>query len=577
MGYFRTRRPKPHCHGNTVHAFSRPATAGLPAAKKNRLLLFMLTIRDLKKTIGGRTLFENASMQVNYGECVALAGPNGAGKSTLFSIILHEDEPDSGAIERDEWTMIGHLPQEGEAAGSETVLEVATGRVGEIPRLEARLRELEQAGAVHDPEYLEAHAKFDALNDAHLEAKAKKMLDGLGFKERDFHRPAREMSGGWIMRAHLARLLAMEPDLLLLDEPTNHLDLLSLIWLQNYLKTYSGAILMISHDRQFMDELAARVYEIAENQLVPYTGNYSSFLEQREANYHQQLAAYKNQQKEIQGLQEFADRFRSVSSKSAQVQSKIKQIERMEKIEKPLPPRKPFRFQIPQPPRIGQRALVLEGIHMSYGNNVVYRDLNLTVERDERTVLIGPNGAGKSTLLKIMAGVLPFQKGERKEGNSAKLGYFSQHRSASLDPAKTVLEEVMASAADLREDDARAVLGSFMFRKEEIYKKTEVLSGGEKSRLNLVKFLVDPPNLLLMDEPTTHLDILTVESLILALEKYEGTLVFISHDIHLIRKLANKVLQVRNGQVIPFLGGYDYYLEKSGLSVIGERAALTAG
>jgi ATP-binding cassette subfamily F protein 3 len=537
----------------------------------------MLTIRDLRKTIGGRTLFENASMQVNYGECVALVGPNGCGKSTLFSIILHESEPDSGAVERDEWTMVGYLPQEGEATGSETVLEVATGRVGEIPRLEARLRELEHAGDVHGAEYHEAHAKFDALNDPQVEARAKKMLDGLGFKDRDFHRPAREMSGGWVMRAHLARLLVMAPDLLLLDEPTNHLDLLSLLWLQNYLKTYSGAILMISHDRQFMDELAGRVYEIAGARLISYAGNYSSFLEQREAAYHQQVAAFKNQQREIQGLQEFADRFRSVSSKSAQVQSKIKQIERMDLIEKPAPPRKPFRFHIPQPPRIGQRALVLEGIHMAYGDNVVYRDLNLTVERDERTVLIGPNGAGKSTLLKIMAGVVPFQRGERKEGNNAKLGYFSQHRSATLDPAKSVLEEVMASAAGLREDDARAILGSFMFRKEEIYKKTEVLSGGEKSRLNLVKFLVDPPNLLLMDEPTTHLDILTVESLILALEKYEGTLVFISHDIHLIRKLANKVLQVRGGQVIPFLGGYDYYLEKSGLGVLGERAALTAG
>jgi len=537
----------------------------------------MLTIRDLRKTLGGRTLFDNAAMQVNYGECVALVGPNGAGKSTLFSLILKQAEPDAGAIERDEWTMIGYLPQEAEAGGSETVLDVATGRVGELPRLETTLRELEAAGTVDIPEYLEAHAKFDALNDPQVEAKAKKMLHGLGFKDRDFARPAREMSGGWIMRAHLARLLVMQPDLLLLDEPTNHLDLLSLIWLQNYLKTYSGAILMISHDRQFMDELAGRVYEIANSRLIPYTGNYTAFLDQREAAYTQQVAAYKNQQKEIEGIQEFIDRFRQVSSKSAQVQSKVKQIERMDLVEKPLPPRKPFRFQIPQPPRIGQRAMVLEDIHMAYGDNIVYSGLNLTIERGERTVLIGPNGAGKSTLLKILAGVVPFQKGGRKEGNSAKLGYFSQHRSASLDPARTVLEEVMASAAELREDDARAVLGSFMFRKDEIYKKTAILSGGEKSRLNLIKFLVDPPNLLLMDEPTTHLDILTVESLILALEKYEGTLVFISHDIHFIRKLANKVLQVRNGQVIPFLGGYDYFLEKSGHGIIDERAALTAG
>jgi len=537
----------------------------------------MLTIRDLKKTVGGRTLFENAAMQVNYGECVALVGPNGAGKSTLFSLILRADEPDAGAIERDDWTMIGYLPQEGEACGDETVLEIATGRAGELARIEARLHELEKAGSVDVPEYLEAHAKFDALNDPQAEAKAKKMLHGLGFKDRDFTRPGREMSGGWIMRAHLARLLVMQPDLLLLDEPTNHLDLLSLIWLQDYLKTYSGAVLMISHDRQFMDELAGRVYEIAGCRLIGYTGNYSAYLDQREAAYTQQNAAYKNQQKEIAGIQEFIDRFRSVSSKSAQVQSKVKQIERLELVEKPAPPRKPFRFQIPQPPRIGQRAITLEGVHMAYGENVVYSGLDLTIERGERTVLIGPNGAGKSTLLKILAGVVPFQKGERKEGNGAKLGYFSQHRSATLDPTRTVLEEVMASGPELREDDARAVLGSFMFRKEEIYKKTAVLSGGEKSRLNLIKFLVDPPNLLLMDEPTTHLDILTVESLILALEKYEGTLVFISHDIHFIRKLASKVLQVRNGQVIPFLGGYDYYLEKSGHGIIGERAALTAG
>jgi ATP-binding cassette subfamily F protein 3 len=513
-------------------------------------------------------------MQVNYGECVALVGPNGAGKSTLFSLILHRDDPDAGTIERDEWTMVGYLPQEGEAVGDETVLEVATGRVGELPQLEARLHELEQAGTVDTPEYLEAHAKHDALNDPQVEAKAKKMLSGLGFKERDFNRLAKEMSGGWVMRAHLARLLVMEPDLLLLDEPTNHLDLLSLLWLQNYLKNYSGAVLMISHDRQFMDELAARVYEIAESRLIAYTGNYTAYLDQREAAYTNQMAAYRNQQKEIAGLNEFIDRFRSVSSKSAQVQSKVKQIERIDLVERPLAPRKPFRFQIPQPPRIGQRALVLEGIGMSYGDNVVYKNLDLTVERGERTVLIGPNGAGKSTLLKIMAGVLPFQKGERKEGNSAKLGYYSQHRSANLDPERNVLEEVMASAGDLREDDARAVLGSFMFRKDEIYKKTAILSGGEKSRLNLIKFLVDPPNLLLMDEPTTHLDILTVESLILALEKYEGTLVFISHDIHFIKKLATKVLQVKNGEVLPFLGGYDYYLEKSGMGEMGDRAAL---
>jgi ATP-binding cassette, subfamily F, member 3 len=264
-----------------------------------------------------------------------------------------------------------------------------------------------------------------------------------------------------------------------------------------------------------------------------------------------------------------------VTSKASQAMAKLKQIERMELIEKPTPPRKPFRFQIPPPPRGGQRAISLEGIHMAYGSMQVYSGVDVAIERGERTVLVGPNGAGKSTLLKIMAGVLEFQKGERKLGHNAKLGYFSQHRADALDPEKTVLEEVVASGPNLREDEARAILGSFMFRKEEIYKKTEVLSGGEKSRLNLIKFLVDPPNLLLMDEPTTHLDITTVESLTMALERYEGTLVFISHDVHFIRKLANRVLHVNGGKVTAYPGGYDYFLEKTGAG--GDaRAALTA-
>jgi ATP-binding cassette subfamily F protein 3 len=535
----------------------------------------MLTIRDLKMTLGGRVLFENATLQVNHGDRVALVGPNGAGKSTLFSIILKQKEPDSGVVERDEWTMIGFLPQEGEAHGDETVLEVATGRVDELPKLEKRLRELEAAGDVSSAEYFEAHAKHDALNDPQVETKAKKMLRGLGYRDTDFDRKAREMSGGWIMRARLARLLVMEPDLLLLDEPTNHLDLISLLWLQRYLKNYSGAVLLISHDRQFMDEIVTQVHEISEKKLIAYTGNYTDYLRLREERYEQQLAAYKNQQKEIQSLQEFIDRFRSVASKASQAMSKLKQIERMELIEKPVAPRKPFRFQIPQPPRGGQRSISLRGIHMAYGTNKVYQGLDLTIERGERTVLVGPNGAGKSTLLKILAGVVEFQQGERDLGHNAKIGYFSQHRAATLDPDKNVLEEVQASAPILSEDEARGILGSFLFRKDEIFKKTTVLSGGEKTRLNLIKFLVDPPNLLLMDEPTTHLDIHTVESLTLALERYEGTLVFISHDVHFIRQLATKVLHVNAGKITPYVGGYDYFLEKTG-ALDDERAALTA-
>ena len=274
----------------------------------------MLTIRDLKVALGGRTLFEAATLHINYGDHLALVGPNGAGKTTLFSIILKQREPDSGTVERDEWTMVGHLPQESEALGEETVLDVATGRVDELPRLEKRLHELERVGNVSCPEYLEAHAKHDKLTDPEVETKAKKMLRGLGFRDADFNRKAREMSGGWIMRDRLARLLVLEPDLLLLDEPTNHLDLPSLLWLQNYLKNYSGALLLISHDRQFMDEVVGQVHEISEKKLIAYTGNYSDYLVERAARYEQQLAAYNNQQKEIAALQQFADRFRSVTS-----------------------------------------------------------------------------------------------------------------------------------------------------------------------------------------------------------------------------------------------------------------------
>jgi ATP-binding cassette subfamily F protein 3 len=310
--------------------------------------------------------------------------------------------------------------------------------------------------------------------------------------------------------------------------------------------------------------------------LIDYTGNYTDYLRQREERYAQQLFAYNNQQKEIAALQQFADRFRAIPSKAAQAMSKLKQIERMELIEKPLAPRKPFRFQIPPPPRGGQRSVSLEGIHMAYGATQVYRGLDLTIERGERTVLVGPNGAGKSTLLKILAGVVEFQDGERDLGHNAKIGYFSQHRADTLDPERTVLDEVLASAPAIREDEARAVLGSFLFRKDDIFKPTRVLSGGEKSRLNLVKFLVDPPNLLLMDEPTTHLDIHAVESLTLALERYEGTLVFISHDVHFIRHLATKVLHVSAGQVVPYAGGYEYFLDKTGATE-DARAALTAG
>lgn len=351
--------------------------------------------------------------------------------------------------------------------------------------------------------------------------------------------------------------------------------LLSLLWLQRYLKNYPGAILMISHDRDFMDELVESVYDIDNEELVEYRGNYSDFLKQRDMRFEQLQAAYRNQQKEIAHIQEFIDRFRSINSKAGQVQSRIKQLEKMKLIQKPVARRKVFKFNFPQPPRSTQKVIELEKICQSYGDHKVYENLDLLVERGERTVLVGPNGAGKSTLLKILAGIIPIDSGKRTPGTTTRIGYFSQARTENLNTENTVLEEIMKCNAEIREEEARSILGSFLFRRLDVEKRVSVLSGGEKSRLSLVKFLVDPPNLLLMDEPTTHLDLLSVEALVQALKHYEGTLVFISHDVHFIRSLAEKTLHVNRGTITTYAGGYDYYLEKSGI-LDDEKGGITA-
>ncbi|MBB5352627.1 ATP-binding cassette subfamily F protein 3 [Haloferula luteola] len=543
----------------------------------------MLTIHNLSKTLGGRTLFREADLTINWGERVALVGPNGAGKSTLFKMILGSEEIDSGTVERDEYAITGSLAQEAGDPGDETVLEIAMGVTPEMVDDLRTMREHEKAGTIDTPEYAHAQDQFNLHNGYQLEPKAKKILSGLGYKEADFNKPAREYSGGWVMRAYLARLLVMEPDLLMLDEPTNHLDLLSLLWFQRYLQNYPGAIFMISHDRDFMDAIVETVVEIDPDaaELIHYTGNYSSYLEQREARYEQKVQAYRNQQKEIAGHQEFIDRFRQVGSKASQVQSRIKFLEKLDKVEKPRAPRKPFKFQFPQPARSNQKVVELDKIDFSYGNDkTIYQGLDLTIERGDKIVLVGPNGAGKSTLLKLLAGQLEITGGKREVGYLTKMGYYSQHRSETLNEDNTVLEEVLGSCPTLREEDARAILGSFLFRRADVEKRCGVLSGGEKSRLNLVKFLVDPPNLLLMDEPTTHLDILSIDSLVNALKTYEGTLVFISHDVHFIRHLAETTLHIARSEddthsvMTRYTGGYDYFLEKSGLN--DDRGAVTA-
>ncbi len=535
----------------------------------------MLIIRNLTMNYGGQTLFEDTGLTINWGERIVLVGPNGAGKSTLFHIILGDEKPDSGQVELDGYAHVGYLSQEAGNPGEESALQIATAITPEMREVQRTMRRHEAAGTLDSPEYAEAQDKFTLMNGFQLEPKARKILAGLGFQQEDFDRPARELSGGWVMRAHLAQILCLEPDLLMLDEPTNHLDLMALLWFQRYLLNYPGAILMISHDRDFLDSIAKTVVAIEERRLVSYRGDYSNYVQEHEARYEQKVAAYRNQQKEVDRIQEFIDRFRSVASKASQVQSRVKQLEKMKTLEKPRAPRKVFKFHFPNPPRSTQKVIELKAVRQSYGETRVYDGLDLVVERGDRIVLVGPNGAGKSTLLKILAGLVPIDGGERKVGHATKLGYYSQHRSELLDESKSVLEEICTTGEGMREEDARGLLGSFLFRRDDVHKKVKVLSGGEKSRLNLVKFLVDPPNLLLMDEPTTHLDLLSVEALIQALKEYEGSLVFISHDVHYIRKLAKTTWHIMEGTVTKFSGGYDYYLDKAGL-LDDERGAVTA-
>jgi ATP-binding cassette subfamily F protein 3 len=552
----------------------------------------MLTVSQLSKSFAGRALFDDVSLQVNRGDRVGLVGPNGAGKSTLFALLLGDVSPDKGTIAIEKNATIGFLPQETAAAGDETVLELALAVSPALVQAQKVIKQHEAAVAgVADPgadaAYHNALHVFDEHGGWELESKAKRVLAGLAFRETDFDRPARALSGGWIMRAHLARLLVMEPDLLLLDEPTNHLDLESLQWFQEYLRSYPGAIVMISHDREFLNQLVGSIVEIAHAKLVRYRGDWDSYIEQKAAREEQQLAAYKNQQKEIASLQLFADRFRAKASKASQAQSKLKQIDRIKKIAAPVARGKTIKFHFPQPVRSGLRVITLKDVDHAYGDLVVYRGMQYHAERGQRTVLVGPNGAGKSTLLKLLSGVLPVQHGVRELGHNVRTGYFSQNRIDVLNASHTVLDSARDMINPVSEQTARTVLGSFLFRGDDVFKTIRVLSGGEKSRLALVRLLLDPPNLLLMDEPTTHLDVGSIDALIGALKQYHGTLIFISHDVHFIRAIATSVLHIdaspartagangTGGKLTFYPGDYDYYLDKS--KATSAKIALTAG
>jgi ATP-binding cassette subfamily F protein 3 len=517
----------------------------------------MLTIANVSKSYGPRTLFAEVSLNIARSDRLGLIGANGAGKSTLFNIILGKDQPDEGLIEWERGANFGFLPQESAPVGDETILQIAT------------------SGGKLEPENDD-----DWDIDYTLEPRAKKILAGLGFRESDHDKLAKTFSGGWVMRAHLARLLVSEPTLLLLDEPTNHLDLEALLWFQDYLTRYPGGLVVISHDRAFLNALCTGMIELRGQRLHEYTGNYDDFLVEREARKERQQAMFKNQQREIAHLQTFVDRFGAKASMASRAKSKEKQIARLEEvaIDEPEDDLKKIQFRFPQPPRSGLKVMKLEHVQQAYGDHVVYKDLNYECERGQRTVLVGPNGAGKSTLLKILAGVIPINGGVREEGGNVITGYFAQNRVDNLNPKLTVLENVMelrTTENGLTEQQARGMLGTFLFRKDDVHKKVSVLSGGEKSRLALVKLLINPPNFLLMDEPTTHLDIMSIDALIAALKTYEGTLYFVSHDVHFIREIAKTVLHVHSGRLTQYAGDYAYYLEKSKSG--NERAALTAG
>ncbi|RPG82975.1 MAG: ABC transporter ATP-binding protein [Coraliomargarita sp. TMED73] len=533
----------------------------------------MLTVHNVTKGFGPQVLFKEISLRLNKGERVGLVGPNGAGKTTLLSIILGELESDAGGVELERGSRIGYLPQESAPVGNETVLELAAATTPELQTLYATFREYPNPDA---PERLSATERFVELDGYTLEAKAKQTLSGLAFRQEDLHKPAHTLSGGWIMRAHLARLLVMEADLLILDEPTNHLDLETLGWFQEQLRRTQGAILTISHDRAFLNAICNHILEIRHKKLHRYTGDFDAYLKQKAEREAQHAAAYKNQQREIAHLEDFVRRFRAKATKATQAQARLKQLEKMERIEAPVSAEATLHFKFPQPPRSGQVVATLEAVEQAYGSHQVYSGLDFKVETGERSVLVGPNGAGKSTLLKILAEVTPIQGGERALGHNVTAGYFSQQRVEVLDLNRSVLEEALQRVENgLSDQDVRNLLGSFLFRGDAVHKKVKVLSGGEKSRLALVKLLLAPPNFLLLDEPTTHLDMSSIDALIQALDAYTGTLIFVSHDVHFIRAIANRTVHIHAGKLTHYAGGYDYYLKKSGAS--SEQQALVGG
>jgi ATP-binding cassette, subfamily F, member 3 len=541
----------------------------------------MITILNLSKNYGKKVLFQNISITINKGEKIGLIGPNGTGKSTLFSLILGETEPSSGDVQINRNLRIGYLPQESSFHSEHTVLSELTEGDKTIVALKKEKEDLEDKNLAGGDRYGEVVHEMETLGYFELEHKAKKILAGLGFKEKDFNRPVKDMSGGWQMRTLLGKLLTFHYDILLLDEPTNYLDLNAALWLKDYLADFDGTFIMISHDKAFLNEVTNYTLILENGSIYKVQGNYEHYEKIKAERRIHLEKQFKEQEKKREQLEKFVARFHAQPNKAAAVRSKRTILERIEKepIVLPPDPRESIgNIKFPSTRRSGHRILNLEKISKSYGDIQVYKDFDFEVIQGEKAVLVGENGAGKSTLLKIMAGVVEVDSGTRIVGHNVDIGYFSQTRMDVLNPENTVLREAYSAAPGyMPESSVRSILGAFLFTGDDAEKPVKVLSGGEKSRLILSKYLINPPNCLLLDEPTTHLDVDAVDALVKALTGYEGTIVFISHDIHFVRSVANVVYEVKDGSVRRFSGNFDYYLEKKdqGLAAVSEHKVKT--